>query len=449
MTLKEVLADSYNRIGRPAHLLLAFSGGMDSTALLYALVDVQINHAFRISCVHINHGLRKASVVEEQHAVQAACLVNVPIFVKRVSVQRSGNLEASAREARYKAIVEVQQEIKADVIALAHHADDQAETLLMHLMHGAGSDGLAGMGEFVPPFWRPLLNTPKSCLQYYLQNHSIQWVEDESNQDTGFLRNFLRLKVLPLLESASPGSVLRFARTANIVRDEQSAWVQAEDNWLKQYSKCQLPFVFLLVKPLKVQNIAFQRRLLRRICSQYDIQLDFQQTERLRHFMDCAAGSKLNLPNNAAAFLSATRLHILPNAVKSMKVSWYQPDIKEPGNSLGNGIHEQVIDADALPESCMRQVCSTDSIKPYGMSGSQTVMKYLSARGVDVPFRPYWPVFARGDQVIWIPGCGIAQAAAVTTSTKSRIRLVFNGNLPYEINHDGGKRSDVSQLSEK
>ena len=439
MTLREALSDSYKRIGMPSHLLIAFSGGIDSTALLYALVDVQTNTSFKISCVHINHGLRTASAEEEQHAVQTARQVNVPIFVKRVSVQRSGNLEAAAREARYKAIVEVQQEIKADVVALAHHADDQAETLLMHLMHGTGSDGLAGMGEFIPPFWRPLLNTPKASLQNYLQNHSIQWVEDESNQDTGFLRNFLRLKVLPLLDSVSPGSVLRFARTANIVRDEQSAWLQAEDNWLKQHSKCQLPFVFLLVEPLKVQNIAFQRRLLRRVCSQYDIQLDFQQTERLRYFMNCEAGSKLNLPNYAAAFLSAKRLHILPNAVESMNVSWNHPDIKEPGNSLGNGIHEQVIDAEALPESCMRQVCSTDSIQPYGMSGSQTVMKYLSARGVDVPFRPYWPVFARGNQVIWVPGCGIAQAAAVTTSTKCRIRLLFNGELPYEINHDGGK----------
>lgn len=447
MNLLRELTRSYQKIGAPQSILLALSGGADSVALLHLLLALQRTIAFELTCVHINHGLREASVGEEQFVKSLCEKAGIKLFTKRVSIPKTGNLEEAARIARYQAIRQVLTETGAQVIALAHHANDQAETVLMHLIRGAGVDGISGMSAFRSPYWRPLLRVPQKELLTYLNHHQFNWVEDESNQDTRLLRNNLRHGLLALLEEQSPGVVLRMAQTADILKAEQDLLLHLQKTWMKQHAKMQLPFNFMQKKPWMEQELAMKRRLVRALCRPVCGELDYAQTERLVAFVMEPSASSLNLPKNAKAILSKERLHILPDDVKLTKLTWPQPLVVPAKEEMGDGLHEQVVDEASIKGAVMRQVALDDVISPLGMKGTQAIRKYLSAKGIDHPFRPFWPVYARGNQVLWVPGCGVSSTAAVTQDTISKVKLVFSGNLPHEINENGGKTSCTNNPS--
>lgn len=428
-----VLKHSWETIGKPGRILVAFSGGADSAALLAALSEIKDSCGFQLYACHINHGLREASEKEEQHALEFARALGVPLDIRNVAVSSAGNLEANARQARYKTLLDAASRHTVDCIALAHHAGDQAETMLMHLMAGSGLAGLSGMKEWNRPFWRPLLTTTKDSLIDFLTSRNLDWVEDGSNLDTSLLRNYLRHRVMPLLEELRPSAQTRMARTAAILDDENGAWEGMERAWLKDNSKNVAPFHFILLKHFIGLHPAFQRRLLRRFCGALGIQMSFEQTEALLHF---AVGQKLgkqNLPHHAYAFRTSQRLHIFPDAVKLTMFPWPQPRLESPGKQLKPDRHSQVVNREALTGAFMRGVLPEDTISPLGMSGSQPMAKYLSARRIDRPFRRHWPVFARGHEVLWVPGLGVSRTAAVGESAQDAVKLVIPCNLPDEI----------------
>ena len=423
---------SYERIGKPKSVLLAYSGGADSTSLLYALLKLREEEVLTLTCVHINHQIRDASIQEEERVKNHLQSLGVALLIKRVIVSREGNLEANAREARYQALYGAMKDTGSEVIALAHHANDQAETMLMRLMYGTGLAGLAGMSEMNGALWRPLLQIPKHKLITYLEGQNTQWLHDESNDNPSFMRNSIRIRLIPWIEEASPGACERMAQTAALLQDENIAWKRYEDEWLGKHAKTLPPFVFLCTGPLACESAALQRRVLRRLCQIYDIDLDFRQTEALRRLVDSAPGTALNLPGGIKAFRTKKRLHILPDAVESMHVSWPQPIVSDVTGSLGNGRQVQTFDARRLEGAIVRQAKPGDRIVPLGMTGSMTLAKYLASRGVDQPLRQFWPVLAKGREVFWAIGHGPSQTAAVTSDTEQRICLFFDARLPDE-----------------
>ncbi|NLA53638.1 MAG: tRNA lysidine(34) synthetase TilS, partial [Clostridiales bacterium] len=132
--LENALKDSYVIAGQPKHLLLGLSGGADSIALAKLLNSLQKTCQFELTCVHVNHGLRKSADEDEQFVIQTCESWKIPHIVKHVNISSAGNIESKAREARYKAFYEAKAELSADCLVLAHHMDDQAETIMMRLM---------------------------------------------------------------------------------------------------------------------------------------------------------------------------------------------------------------------------------------------------------------------------------------------------------------------------
>ncbi len=197
---------------------VGLSGGVDSVVLLHVLAALRKQHAFSLSAVHVHHGL-SANAGRWSRFCAALCKsLRVPLRVKRVRVTRTGEgLEAAARKARYDAF----RAIKADALALAHHLDDQAETVLFNLLRGAGRRGVSGMPQRArldgKLLLRPLLEVPRAAIEAYARAEGLRWVEDESNADESLTRNFLRRKVAPLLETRFPRwreGVARAARHA-------------------------------------------------------------------------------------------------------------------------------------------------------------------------------------------------------------------------------------------
>jgi tRNA(Ile)-lysidine synthase len=191
----------------PRDLLLGFSGGRDSTALLHRLAAWCADGQRQLRAVHVDHGLHACSGDWAAHCVAVAGALGVPCAVHRVTVRRDGRgLEDAARHARYRAFAEERRH--GECLVLAHHRDDQAETLLLALLRGSGERGLSAMRDFTVdargPIWRPLLSVPAADIARYAEAHALSWIDDPSNADTRLARNALRNVVLPTLRRHEP-----------------------------------------------------------------------------------------------------------------------------------------------------------------------------------------------------------------------------------------------------
>jgi len=207
----------------PRRLLLGFSGGLDSTVLLHRLSALAAQGGAALRAVHVHHGLHPDAELWAAHAVTFAGSLGVPVMVERVAVaaQGAGGLEQAARDARYAAFA--RHRTDDEWLVLAHHRDDQAETVLLALLRGSGERGLAAMQAFTEgprgPVWRPLLDVPRSALAQYARIHGLSWVDDPSNADPRHRRNALRHEVLPLLEARWPGAGAALARSAALLAE--------------------------------------------------------------------------------------------------------------------------------------------------------------------------------------------------------------------------------------
>jgi tRNA(Ile)-lysidine synthase len=198
-------------------VLVALSGGCDSTALLHALRVLAPALRLRLHALHVDHGLRPESVAEADAVQRAAARMDVAVEIARVAVERTGSLEEAARRARYAALDACAGRVDADRIALGHTADDQAETVLMRMLEGAGVRGLAGIPAVRGRIIRPLIEVRRAPLAAWLREAGLTWIEDPSNRDLRFTRNRLRHAVLPGLAAAGDdvvGALNRVARQA-------------------------------------------------------------------------------------------------------------------------------------------------------------------------------------------------------------------------------------------
>lgn len=208
----------------PGPLCVGLSGGLDSTVLLHALGALPAARARGLRALHVDHGLQPESARWATHCL-ALCAAHgiagevVPVVVEhRVEL----GLEGAARLARHAALAA--RLAPGELLVLAHHREDQAETVLLRLLHGAGHEGLAGMRalrRFGPGWlWRPLLDVPRATLQAYAQQLGLDWIDDPSNADGQHARNHLRLDVLPALQARWPDAARRIAASAARLREE-------------------------------------------------------------------------------------------------------------------------------------------------------------------------------------------------------------------------------------
>jgi tRNA(Ile)-lysidine synthase len=200
-------------------LAVALSGGLDSTVLLDAAVSCF--GARRVIALHVHHGLSPNANAWAAHCERFAASLGVRYDARHVDVARTGgeSLEATARDARYRALDELCDQHGAAALLIAHHADDQAETVLLQLLRGAGVAGLAAMApqraDGAAPRVRPLLRLLRAQLEQYAHERDLSWIDDESNADTRYSRNALRHDVLPMLAVHFPGFRDALARTAS------------------------------------------------------------------------------------------------------------------------------------------------------------------------------------------------------------------------------------------
>jgi tRNA(Ile)-lysidine synthase len=227
---------------RAAPLCVAYSGGPDSTALLHALSALPEARARGLRALHVDHGLHADSAGWTGHCRRFCAVLDVPCEAMRVQVEahRGEGLEAAARRARYAAFAQMLHE--GEWLLLAHHRDDQAETVLLKLLRGAGPEGLGGMRERRPfgrgQLWRPLLSLSRAQLRAYVEAHGLACVDDPSNADTRLSRNFLRHEILPRLAAHWPQTVDSILHGAALSRAAADA---LRVQWLPAFERLHEP----------------------------------------------------------------------------------------------------------------------------------------------------------------------------------------------------------------
>jgi tRNA(Ile)-lysidine synthase len=204
-------------------LCVAFSGGADSTALLHALAQLPQARGRGLRAVHVDHGLHADSARWSEHCRRFCETLDVPIEIVRVDVDhgRGEGLEAAARRARYGAFARSLR--PGEWLVLAHHREDQVETVILKLLRGAGPHGLAGMRGQRPlgagTLWRPLLDVPRELLREYVTAHGLEYIDDPSNADASLSRNYLRREILPRLHAHWPHAAQSILHAAKLCRD--------------------------------------------------------------------------------------------------------------------------------------------------------------------------------------------------------------------------------------
>jgi len=446
-------------------VICAVSGGPDSMALWHVLNRLAAEEGFAVTAAHLNHGFRgaeaerEARMVAEYAAGIGAELVCGFADVPAVIRETGGNAQATAREMRYRFLRETAEKRGARLIALAHHADDQAETVLMHALRGASLSGLAGMplrrAEGRVELIRPFLRIYKRELIEYCVRHGIPYASDSSNDKPDYTRNRIRLEVMPLLSGINPRFPESLCRLADIVREEdafvESAAAEAAGR-IVRFSEGACRFSR---KDFSAEPIALQRRLIKLILyylsgdSQFP---DFSKIESIRSAIVCETPPSLSLDVGASIRMRRAYDGIAlylesggrqDRTAYEFRIGGPDGDVFIPAaggrltirtaaaEGLGGSIPvppgEAWFDEDALRfPLTVRSRRAGDRIELMGMDGSKKVKDLFIDLKIDPDWRDRVPLVADADgRVLWIAGIRRSRHAPVTGATKRVTRIRF------------------------
>ncbi|MBW1981551.1 MAG: tRNA lysidine(34) synthetase TilS [Deltaproteobacteria bacterium] len=432
-------------------VVVAVSGGPDSVALFHILYTLRDQLEIDLVVGHVHHGLRGAEAEQEARFVlNLAERFKVPATLKRANVNdwqavHGGSLEMAARAVRYQCLRQIMLEESASKIAVAHHADDQAEEVLLRLFRGAGPAGLAGMpptsGQWLA---RPLIDCHRQEILAYLSLVDQEWCQDSSNLQPWCRRNILRLKWLPRLQREFNTNLnATLVKTANLAREENDFWDSLLNSWLEQHAVSEANGAVLLpINALAECHPAMQRRLLRTVLRQVAGKL---QGIGLRHIemlgQQIHAGrsrGSLHLPNQLMSERSYNWLRI------SLRSSEPPPELHLEIPSLGtyqvfqlhHTIHlqqvdrcesieisrdplEVMLDRDRLSfPLLLRSVQPGDRFRPLGMQGSKKLQDLFIDLKVPRYQRCRIPVLCSQEHIIWVVGLRIDERVKVTSATR-------------------------------
>jgi tRNA(Ile)-lysidine synthase len=404
-----------------ANVVAGVSGGADSVALLRALYQLGIP----VTIAHLNHQLRgAASDTDEQFVRELAEELSLPVVVKRAAVRElaetSGlSIEMAARQARHDFFAT----FKDAVIALAHHADDQAETFLLRLVRGAGSEGLGGMafrqeiGRL--RLIRPMLDIPRAGILQWLERNEFTWREDASNSDEQFLRNRVRHTILPLLEKElNPNIRETILRTMDILREENE-WmngIMADGRW-----------------PMADLPLAARRRVLRKWLFEQGVEeAGFDAVEKILSLMNAGEGTtvfEINDRQRVVVEYGIPRFEekdTLPaERAWSLTVEQGTGWRKDHGKGAGILPAEASFDANKVGDAPIkvRHFEPGDRMAPLGMEGSRKLQDILTDLKIPRAQRSTIPVVVCRGEIIWLPGYRTARGWEVRGDTGDAVHL--------------------------
>ena len=423
------------QIRRNDHLAVALSGGMDSIVLLDLLAPLAIKLQFTLSAAHVNHGISDNAGKWSEFCLDLCRSSGIPIEIVNLKINREPgvSLEAAARDARYQ----VFGRLKADYVVLAQHLDDQAETLLLQLLRGAGVKGLGAMpvvrnqlpgirdqpASLGPRILRPLLEVSRSEIEDYARKNKLHWISDESNDDVCFDRNFLRHEIFPLLEKRFPAYRNTFLRASRHLAEASGLL----DELAAADSKSCLVAGKLQIERLRKLTPPRARNLLRYTLAQQGVvpPSTVKLEEILRQLLSSRTGAKLHIVFGDAeirCFKGAVYLRPASTAIETAwQLAWHgekQLTIADPAGIIGftrrkgSGISLQKL-AENPVTIRLRQ--GGERLRPDCKRPRRSLKNLLQEAALPPWERETLPLLFSGEHLVWVAGVGVDcdfQAAA-------------------------------------
>lgn len=461
--LRQEMIQAGDRIG------VAVSGGADSVALLRLLLELRKELGIVLSVVHLNHQLRGEESDGDEQFVKSLALDNKLEFhgehvaVKAYAQSKHLSLEAAGRELRYSYFHRLLDQNCVDRIATAHTLDDQAETILLRLVRGTGTRGLAGiypklniLAASLPSrtagaafIVRPLLNTSRKDLGAYLGEIGQDWREDSSNLDPRFSRNRVRRGILPWLEeNLNPSVRNTLAEAAEVARAEEEYWESQVQDLLPKVSvqDIQAAVTQLDLPALRERPLALQRRVLRAAGAPLGIHLEFQHVERILQLVnEKSVRGPFSVPGGSVA-KSAGRLRFqTENFVASTTQSGFAYALSVPGRIVVNEIQtefhamlvpagaaegynpqdfEDLMDARLLARKLqVRNWREGDRFWPAHTKAPRKIKQLLQERRVTGSERKVWPVIVSGNEIVWMRGFPLPAHLRSKNGSSSAVKI--------------------------
>ncbi len=456
-------------------LIVGVSGGADSLFLL----DVLSRLNFSIAIAHYNHNLRldadeDASFVEAQAKIRGLPFYYQKGDVRKFADTHSMTTEEAARDLRYRFLFDQAKRFNAQAVVVGHTANDQVETVLMHLLRGSGLAGLKGMLPFLLPTpWsakiplaRPLLTIWRNEILDYLSKQGLEPVIDTSNTDTRFLRNRIRNDLFPHLQTYNPGIEKNILQMADVLREDLGILERLlDDLWEEDLIEVNPGMISFQGVWLAAQPVGLQRRLIRKgigYLRREPLDIDFAMVDRAIKFIHTPTRSGwLSLAQGISISWQYDEIHLVDDSIDKATDSWPQLKANEQlelnvpailpleegwiiqgdyvKNDIGTIKHkiednddlfEVWIDADkvSLPLQ-IRGRFPGDRFAPLGMAGrSQKMSDLMVNKKLPARLRSNWPLVISANEIIWVPGLQLGHSVRITEKTQRMIHLRLAGN---------------------
>ncbi|MCJ7496695.1 MAG: tRNA lysidine(34) synthetase TilS [candidate division Zixibacteria bacterium] len=449
----EETLSKWNMLKKGDKVIVACSGGPDSTTLLYLLNQLKEKYNLKLIIAHINHKLRgKESNKDEKFVNRLADRLKLEFYsksfdVKKIARKEKLSIEECARKIRYDYLNELANRINATKIALGHNADDQAETVLMRLFRGAGGLGLSGIPKMSGKIIRPLLDLKREEIEQFLERNKVGFRIDSSNLRKDYFRNRVRLELIPLLrKSYNPKIVDALNRTASILSAQEKFLKEETFKVFNKIVEREDKKISLDLDKLFNYDIYFRRALVRHAITQLGDGVFKSNFERIERILDLAeekkVGRRVFLSKTLLAEISSDYLNLYQVEKKKKGLSIVFPGIKRSKRFKLNMDSEIILrknwkektytddqmvaflDWDKLKlPFILRNPESGDKFKPLGMKGTKSLKDFLTDLKVPRYEKERALVLTSKGKIVWVLGHRIADEFKITKDTTKILKI--------------------------
>ncbi|MCJ7581304.1 MAG: tRNA lysidine(34) synthetase TilS [Candidatus Aminicenantes bacterium] len=434
----------HNLFSRKAKILIAFSGGIDSTALLHLLRELQEEWPLTLALGHFNHKLRQKAENEELFVRNAAEKFGLPLYVSSEDVRSYAsehklNIEEAGRNLRYNFLKDVAKKIGFSKIATGHTQNDQAETFFIRLFRGSGLSGLSGIYPVVDNLIiRPLLYTAREEIMAYLTSIKAEFQVDDSNVDNRFLRNRIRSEFLPYIQKEfDPHLISRIGKVSALFQEDELALNEQVDKEAKKAIQMKEDSISLDLNILSTLPVGLARRVMRKFIAEIKGDLRAISYEAIESVLDLAEGKEYPLTKGCLLRREQNRIfrHQADLETLSYELLWTGENslvIKDLGMSFSGrklpGVPENwtfdndfgaCLDLGKLQfPFTVRSRREGDRYQPFGSPGRKKLKEIMRAKRIPLQERNKWPVFISAGEIVWIVGLPIAEKFKAGPETK-------------------------------
>ena len=448
----------YQMLAPKMRVIVGVSGGPDSITLLHLLFRMKAQYNLQLCVAHLNHQLRGREADEEAKWVKEFALhLKIPVIMDSFNVallaeRKSLSLEEAARLARYNFLERAADQIGADKIALGHTASDQIETLLMRLIRGSGLDGLSGIPPVRGRIIRPLIEIFREEIEKYCKENNLRPCRDSSNKEISFLRNKIRLNLIPYLsERYNPQIRKGLFQTAEILKEENEYLQRESEKVFKSLHKEKRDGQIILnVEELACLHLSLKRRVIRNIIHQIKGDLRGVKFTHINSILELTGnkeGKQLHLPGNLVVEKQGKSLIfkkkekeeelffscplVVPGKTKLSRLGLdFETEVLlKPPSPLPQNNDEAYLDFDKIEEPLfIRKRKKGDKFQPLGMRGRKKIKDFFIDLKIPRKERDKIPLLTFKDRIVWVVGYRIDEYFKLTKDTKKILKVRVHRN---------------------